>query len=148
MKVNLSNLSSPFHGKSRKRVGRGPASGHGKTAGRGTKGQLSRSGSKKRPSFEGGQMPFVRRVPKRGFKNARRTEYEIINVGEFEKFEPGSVIEPASLRKIGLIKALHPLKVLGNGKVTKSFVIRAHKFSKRAKEKIESTKGKTELLKH
>ncbi|MDI6840067.1 MAG: 50S ribosomal protein L15 [bacterium] len=146
MKAILSNLSPPFTRKSRKRVGRGLGSGHGKTACRGTKGQLARSGSKRKPWFEGGQTPLIRRIPKRGFKNPCRTEYEIINVGEFNRFESGSVIDPAFLRKAGLVKSRLPIKILGDGELTKSFIVRAHKFSKSAKDKIESLKGKVEEL--
>ena len=141
----LSNLKAPKQ-KRRKRVGRGEASGHGKTAGRGTKGQLSRSGSRKRASFEGGQTPLIRRIPKRGFKNPCRKEYETVNVGVLEKFDKGSVIDPKLLKEKRVIKKRLPVKVLGDGELTKSFTIKAHKFSENAKQKIEKAGGQVEII--
>ena len=132
----LSNLKAPNR-KKRKRIGRGLGSGHGKTAGRGTKGQLSRSGSKKRASFEGGQTPLIRRIPKRGFKNPCRQEYATVNISVFERFEEKSVINPEFLKEKGIIKKRLPIKILGDGELVKSFTVKAHKFSKNAKEKIE-----------
>ncbi|MCK4308095.1 50S ribosomal protein L15 [candidate division WOR-3 bacterium] len=141
----LSNLKAPQQ-KKRKRVGRGEASGHGKTAGRGTKGQLSRSGSRKRASFEGGQTPLIRRIPKRGFKNPCRKEYETVNVGILERFRAKSVIDPIFLKEKGITKKRLPIKVLGDGEITKSFTVKVHKFSENAKKKIEKAGGKTEIV--
>ncbi|MCK4352902.1 50S ribosomal protein L15 [candidate division WOR-3 bacterium] len=145
MKDILSNLrASPR--KSRKRRGRGQAAGQGTTGGRGTKGQLSRTGSKKRPYFEGGQIPFVRRIPKRGFNNPCRTNYEIINVKELEKFKAGTVIDHDFLKKEYKLHRNFLIKILGDGKLTTSLTVKAHKFSKSAKEKIEAAGGKIEIV--
>lgn len=133
--------------KTKKRVGRGNASGHGTTAGRGTKGQNSRSGSSIRPYFEGGQMPLSRRVPKRGFKNIFSKQYTIINVGELNRFNEGEIITPERLLQEGIVKKIrNGIKILGKGEVNKKLTIRAHKISKGAVSKIESAGGKVEVM--
>jgi large subunit ribosomal protein L15 len=129
---------------SRKRVGRGPGSGLGKTAGRGEKGQKSRSGYSRRPGFEGGQMPLVRRVPKRGFNNVFRTEYAVVNLAQLAGFE--GEVTPELLAGKGLVRAGRPLKVLGDGEVAVALTVRAHKFSKSARAKIEAAGGSCEEL--
>jgi len=132
-----------------KRVGRGIGSGLGKTAGRGTKGQNSRSGGGVRPGFEGGQMPLTRRLPRRGFNNKNFKEvYNIINVSDLEKFEANSVINVEFLQEKNLISKVAPygLKVLGNGNVTKPFTVQAKKFSENAIQKIVNAGGKIEVL--
>ena len=130
--------------KSRKRIGRGPGSGTGKTAGRGHKGQKSRAGFSQRPGFEGGQMPLVRRVPKRGFTNIFKRDYAIVNVAQLDDFEGD--VTPESLQEAGLVRSGMPLKVLGHGELTKSLTVRAHKFSKTARAKIEEAGGHCEDL--
>lgn len=134
--------------KSQKRVGRGPSSGHGKTSGRGHKGQLARSGGGVRVGFEGGQTELFRRLPKRGFTNAPfKKVFAVINVNELDKFADGSVITPELLKEMGLVKQqLSGIKVLGNGSLTKKIHVKAHKFSKTAKEKIEKIGGKAEVI--
>ncbi len=134
--------------KSRKRVGRGPGSGLGKTSGKGHKGQNARSGGGVRPGFEGGQLPLFRRLPKRGFSNARfKTEYAIINLSDLNKFEDGAIITPELLKEMGLIKKqLNGVKILGNGKLEKKLIVKAHKFSDVAKKEIESLGGKIEVM--
>lgn len=143
--MNLHGLS-PAKGSThkKKRVGRGPGSGLGKTAGKGEKGQKSRSGYSRRPGFEGGQMPLVRRVPKRGFTNIWRTEYAVINVGDLDAFE--GAITPEALAEHGMVRAGSPLKVLGTGEVTRAITVTAHKFSKSARAKIEAAGGRCEEL--
>lgn len=135
---------SPAEGSkhARKRVGRGPGSGIGKTSGKGEKGQKSRTGYSGRPGFEGGQMPLVRRVPKRGFTNIWRTEYVVINVGDLAGLE--GEITPEVLVSHGLVRAGHPVKVLGDGEVGKALRVRANKFSKSARAKIEAAGGTCE----
>ncbi|MGE5236354.1 MAG: 50S ribosomal protein L15 [Acidobacteriota bacterium] len=133
--------------KDRKRVGRGPGSGNGKTAGRGHKGQGSRSGTKQRRNFEGGQMPLVRRLPKRGFTNIFRTEYSVINVGQLERFPAGSEITPELLLAEGVISKLRDgVKVLGDGTLSRKLVVRAHKFSRKAEEVIQAAGGQCEVI--
>jgi large subunit ribosomal protein L15 len=133
--------------KQRKRVGRGPGSGHGKTAGRGHKGQGSRSGTKRRRNFEGGQMPLVRRVPKRGFTNIFRREYAIVNVGQLERFPSGSEVTPEVLLAERVIAALHDgVKVLGDGALSRKLVVKAHKFSGKAQQAIEAAGGRCEVI--
>ena len=135
--------------KPRKRIGRGTGSGHGKTSGRGHKGYYSRSGSRRRHGFEGGQMPLFRRVAKRGFNNAAFADkVVIINVGQLEKaFEDGAEITVEALVSRGLIPSRHDaLKVLGNGELAKKFVVKAHQFSKSAEDKIVAVGGKFERL--
>ena len=133
--------------KNRKRIGRGNSSGHGTTAGRGTKGQLSRSGGGKGAGFEGGQTPLARRLPKLpGFKNFNRVEYVPVNVGRLEeKFESGDVVDGASLKAKGIIKREDALvKVLGDGELTKSLTVKVDKVSASAASKIEAAGGKVE----
>ena len=134
--------------RNRKRVGRGIGSGHGKTSGRGQKGQNSRSGGGVRVGFEGGQNPLVFRIAKRGFNNYEfATRYATINVGDLEKFENGAEVTPELLKEMGIVKKLEDgLKVLGDGNLSKKLTVKAHKFSKTAKEKIESAGGKAEVI--
>ena len=134
--------------RSRRRVGRGPGSGLGKTSGRGEKGQKSRSGYSHKVGFEGGQMPLHRRVPKRGFTNARfRKELSYVNVGRLEAFEPGTIVTPELLLKHGLIRKVRDgLKVLAKGSLSKALTVRAHKFSAKAQELITGAGGKAEVL--
>ena len=134
--------------RARKRVGRGPGSGLGKTAGRGEKGQKSRSGFSQRPGFEGGQMPLHRRVPKRGFSNARfRKEFTEVNLERLESFEAGTIVTPELLLKRGIIKKVRDgVKVLSKGGLSKPLTVRAHKFSARAQELIAGAGGKAEIL--
>ena len=134
--------------KKRKRVGRGNGSGHGTTSGRGTKGQLSRSGGKTRIGFEGGQMPLQRRIPHlRGFKNTRKKQFNIINIEQLEKFKNGSVIDIKFLKKNGLVMGKNnPIKILGNGELTKKLTVKANFFSKNAVEKIKKAEGNIEVV--
>lgn len=133
--------------RARKRVGRGTASGLGTTSGRGMNGQNSRSGGGTKPGFEGGQMPLYRRIPKRGFTNIWATEYAILNVGDLNKFEAGTVVTPELLKEAGIVKKLKDgVKVLGDGTLEKSITVQANKFSKKAIEKIESAGGKAEVI--
>lgn len=134
--------------KNRKRVGRGRASGHGKTSGRGQKGQLSRSGGGKGSRFEGGQTPLARRVPKLpGFKNRFRIVYDIVNVGRLEKFEDGTEVTPVALAEAGIIsKPTARVKVLGGGDIKLKLSVKAHKFAATAREKIEKAGGSVEVI--
>ena len=134
--------------KERKRVGRGIGTGHGKTSGRGQKGQNARSGGGVRPGFEGGQNPLVFRIPKRGFNNYEfETKYAIINVGVLNNFKDGTEVTPELLKEMGLIKDMKDgLKILGNGEITKKLTVSAHKFSKIAKDKIENAGGKAKVI--
>ena len=128
----------------RKRVGRGPGSGTGKTAGRGHNGQRSRSGFSHRAGFEGGQMPLIRRVPKRGFTNIFRVEYSTVNVSALESLD--GEVTPESLLERGMVRRGKPVKILGDGELSKALQVRAHKFSRSAKEKIEAAGGTCEQL--
>ena len=132
----------------RKRVGRGPGSGLGKTSGRGEKGQKARSGYSRKAGVEGGQLPLYRRLPKRGFSNAKfKTTYAVINLSDLNKFENGSEITPELLKEMGILKnQLDGVKVLGNGTLEKKLVVKAHKFSNVAKEQIEKLGGKAEVI--
>jgi large subunit ribosomal protein L15 len=134
----------------RKRVGRGPGSGTGKTAGRGEKGQKSRSGHTHRMGFEGGQMPLVRRVPKRGFTNIFRTEYAVVNLSQLDKLDAalpaGDEVTPEVLVARGLARSGRPVKVLGAGEVGRAWKVKAHRFSKSARAKIEAAGGSCEEL--
>lgn len=134
--------------RSKKRVGRGESSGHGKTAGRGHKGQHSRAGSGRRLRFEGGQMPLIRRLPKVGFKPPEQMEYIVVNVGQLQVFEPGTVIDPAVLRDRGLVRgpARRPIKVLGGGELTIPLTVHAHAFSRAAAAKIVAAGGAAETV--
>ena len=134
--------------KKRKRVGRGPGSGHGKTSCRGQNGQKSRSGFSLHPGFEGGQMPLQRRLPKRGFTNIFRKDWQIVNVGSLEKyFEAGAVIDKKALKEVGLIKDLHkPVKILAKGGIKKSFSLTVDAFSETAHKAIVKAGGKIEKV--
>jgi large subunit ribosomal protein L15 len=147
--VGLQNLK-PAKGatRNRKRVGRGPGSGLGKTAGRGEKGQKSRSGFSRREGFEGGQMPLHRRVPKRGFTNARfKKEFAELNLEKLDVFDAGAIVTPEVMLKLGLIhKAKDGVKILGRGEITKALTVRAHKFSAHAQEAIMAAGGKAEII--
>lgn len=126
----------------KKRVGRGPGSGHGKTAGRGEKGQKSRSGFSRMRGFEGGQMPLHRRLPKRGFTNIFKKEFHVVNLADLDRFEGGTVVTLALLREAGLVKGSgEQVKVLGNGDLSKKLTVHADRFSKSAREKIEAAGG-------
>ena len=134
--------------KTRKRVGRGVGSGLGKTSGRGENGQKSRSGYSHKAGFEGGQLPLFRRLPKRGFSNAKfKTEYAVINLSDLNKFDNDAVVTPDLLKEMGLVKnQLDGIKVLGNGKLEKKLTVKAHKFSGEAKTQIEKLGGKAEVI--
>ena len=147
--MKLHELSpAPGSVRESKRIGRGHGSGHGKTAGKGHKGQWARSGGGVRPGFEGGQTALARRMPKRGFNNIFATEYATVNVSDLEaRFESGAEIDAAALVECGLIKkTLDGIKVLGNGEITKSFTVKAAKFTATASEKIEKAGGKAEVV--
>lgn len=133
--------------KNKKRLGRGTASGQGKSAGKGQKGQNSRSGGGVRLGFEGGQMPLYRRLPKVGFTNIWRKEYAVVNLSDLDVFEDGTVITIEALKEAGLVKAMKSgVKVLGTGDITKSLTVQANKFSKSAAEKINAAGGKVEVI--
>ena len=134
----------------RKRVGRGDGSGHGTYSGRGCKGQKSRSGYRMRPGFEGGQLPLIKRLPrKRGFVNIFRIEYSVVNLDNLNVFEPGSEVDPERLVAAGLVKSLRrPIKVLAEGDINHPLVVKVHKFSTAAKAKIEAVGGKVEEVEH
>ena len=144
----MNNLRPPkgaTHAK--KRVGRGQGSGNGKTAGRGHKGAQSRSGYKFKRGFEGGQMPLHRRMPKRGFHNPFRVEFEVVNLDTLaERFEAGTVVTPESLAAAGLITGNGPVKVLARGDMSKALTVRAHKFSGKAAEKLAAAGGQAEAI--
>jgi large subunit ribosomal protein L15 len=144
--MNLSNIRAPKKATAnKKRVGRGMGSGMGKTSTRGHKGQRSRSGSRMMRGFEGGQMPLHRRMPKRGFTNIFRQEFNIVNLEKLALLGE-TTINPDVLRKAGVIKGKHPVKVLGDGELTLALTVHAHKFSKSAQEKITKAGGKFEVL--
>ena len=130
----------------RKRVGRGPGSGHGKTSGRGHKGQGSRSGYRHQRGFEGGQMPLHRRVPKRGFTNIFRVEYDVVNLVDLDRFEAGASVTPETLAGARLARKSRLVKILGNGEIKKVLNVSAHKFSASAKARIEAAGGRCEVL--
>ncbi|MBU2535701.1 MAG: 50S ribosomal protein L15 [Chloroflexota bacterium] len=145
------NIAPPPGSKrARKRIGRGNASGHGTYAGRGLKGQKSRSGNKMRPGFEGGQLPLIKRLPqKRGFVNIFRKEYSIVNLDKLNIFEEGSEVTPEKLHAAGLVKTLkHPVKILANGEVSHAVIVKANRFSTAAKAKIEAAGGKAEEVEY
>ena len=147
--MSLNNIRPPKGAKhAKKRVGRGPGSGHGHTASRGHKGAQSRSGFSYKRGFEGGQMPLHRRVPKRGFHNPFRVEYAVVNLDTLaEVFEAGSAVTPDLLRERGLVRQSRAkIKVLGRGDITKKLSVQAHKFSGSAAEKIAAAGGTTEVL--
>ena len=145
----LNNLRPPKGAKhAKKRIGRGPGSGHGKTASRGSKGAKSRSGFRFKRGFEGGQMPLHRRVPKRGFHNPFTVEYAVVNLDTLgEVFDAGSSVTPELLRERGLVRKAHvKVKVLGRGEITKQLTVRAHKFSGSAAQKIAAAGGVAEVI--
>jgi large subunit ribosomal protein L15 len=147
--MSLNNLKPAAGSKfTRKRVGRGPGSGNGKTAGRGNKGAQSRSGYSYKRGFEGGQMPLHRRVPKRGFNNIFRVEYEVVNLDQLEeRFEAGTTVTPEALRAAGLVRVRTArIKVLARGEVTKALTVQVHKFSGTAADKIAAAGGRAEAI--
>lgn len=146
--MKLENLSETPEFKARKRVGRGPGSGMGKTSTRGQKGQKSRSGVTIPAWFQGGQSPLYRRIPKRGFNNKQfETKYAVINLSDLNRFEDGDVVTPELLKEKGIIKKqLCGVKVLGNGELEKKITVKAQRFSSKAVTKIESKGGKAEVI--
>jgi len=146
--MRLHELSPPAGSRTRRKiVGRGPGSGHGQTSGRGEKGQKARAGGSSRPWFEGGQLPLHRRIPKRGFTNTFRKEYAILNVKDLERFEAGASVTPASLAEAGLVRtAGTPIKILGEGSLSKALTVSAHRFSESATEKIQAAGGTFEVI--
>lgn len=147
--MKLNNMAPAEGAKTQsKRLGRGIGSGLGKTSGKGHKGQWARSGGGVRPGFEGGQMPLVRRIPKRGFNNVFKKEYSIVNVGDLEVFDNGTVVTAELLIEKGVLSKVEPygLKVLGNGTLTKKLEVKANKFTKSAAEIIQKAGGKAEVL--
>ncbi len=143
MTLQLSNLKNNVHRPNRKRVGRGDGSGNGRTAGRGEKGAGARTGHSRRPYFEGGQIPLIRRLPKRGFNNPNHIVYDIVNLSVLEdNFEAGQTIDRNELEKRGLLSSdKRPVKILANGEVTKALNVTADKFSASAKAKLEAAGG-------
>lgn len=143
------NTLSPALGatKKRKRIGRGPGSGHGKTATKGHKGQKARSGGSVKAGFEGGQMPMQRRLPKRGFKPLNRIEYAQVNIGKLNIFDSNTVVDVDVLRESGLVgKGKNGIKILATGELTKPLTVKAHKFSDAARQKITSAGGTVEEI--
>ncbi len=148
--MDLSNLkAAPGSKKGKKRVGRGDGSGHGKTACRGHKGQGARAGGGTRPGFEGGQMPLKRRIPKRGFRNPFKTMPAIINLGQLGVFPSGTEVTPGILQEHGFVRGKdRHIKILADGSLDKPLTVKAHAFSRKAKEKIEALGGTAELISH
>ncbi|HUT67338.1 MAG TPA: 50S ribosomal protein L15 [Dehalococcoidales bacterium] len=149
--VKQNNIApAPGSRRASKRVGRGDGSGHGTYSGRGCKGQKSRAGYKMRPGFEGGQLPLIKRLPrKRGFTNIFRTEYSTVKVGALNAFDAGSEVTPEQMLAAGIVKSLkNPIKILGDGDIDRSLKVRAHKFSASAKAKIEAAGGTVEEVEH
>ena len=146
--MKLNSLEKSPETKSRKRVGRGPGSGMGKTSTRGENGQRSRSGASISPWFEGGQTPLFRRIPKRGFNNKRfATVYATINLSDLNRFNDGDTVTPELLKEMGIVKKqLAGIKVLANGKLEKKVNVKAHRFSSKAVTKIEELGGTTEVI--
>ncbi len=147
--MNLSNLApAPGATKKRKRIGRGPGSGHGKTSGRGHKGRGARAGGNTPPGYEGGQMPLQRRLPKHGFRNPFRQEFTVVNLGQLEaRFEAGAVVDAQALKTSGLIHNLKwPVKILAGGSLTKSLNVKANKFSAAAVERLQAAGGRAEVV--
>jgi large subunit ribosomal protein L15 len=130
----------------RRRVGRGTGSGLGKTSGKGHKGARARAGFVDKPGFEGGQMPMQRRLPKRGFNNFSRVEYQVVNLRDLERFDAGSVVDPAALKARGLATGRRPVKVLAKGKLGRGLTVRANAFSDSARKAIEEAGGKAEVI--
>ena len=145
--MDLSHLHpAPGSTRPRKRLGRGPGSGQGKTAGRGHKGRLSRSGGNSPPGYEGGQMPLQRRLPKRGFRSPFKKHFAIIHVGDLNRFPKDTVVEPDLLLQAGLLKKEEPVKLLADGELQHPLTIRVHQASKAALKKGESASGKVEVV--
>jgi large subunit ribosomal protein L15 len=146
--MDLSNLKPPKGAsRKRKRVGRGPGSGWGKTAARGSKGAKSRSGFKRKRGFEGGQMPLHRRMPKRGFHNPFRVEYAVVNLDDLAaRFAPGTVVTPELLREVRLVSTKQKIKVLARGEIAIALTVKAHKFSGKAAERIAAAGGSVETI--
>ena len=145
--MDLSSLHpAPGSTRPRKRVGRGPGSGTGKTAGRGHKGRRSRSGGNSPPGYEGGQMPLQRRLPKRGFRPVSRVEYAVVNLGQLAVFPAGSTVGPDELRAHGLVRGRGKIKCLGEGNVAHALTVRAHAFSASARERIAAAGGTAEVV--
>lgn len=146
--MDLSNLQpAPGSTKNKKRIGRGPGSGAGKTAGKGHKGQKARSGGSIKPGFEGGQMPLQRRLPKRGFTSLAKKVYSLVNLRDLDQFESGSIVDLETLGQAGLVRDIKDgVKILADGELSKALTVQAHKFSKAAAEKIEAAGGKAEVL--
>jgi len=146
-RIDLGHLHpAPGASRPRKRVGRGPGSGNGKTAGRGHKGRLSRSGGNSPPGYEGGQMPLQRRLPKRGFRPVSRREYAIVNLEQLAGFAPGSTVGPDELRGRKLVRGDRPVKCLGDGTLAHALTVRLHAFSKSARERIAAAGGTAETI--
>jgi len=146
--MKLHELSpAPGSKQTRNRIGRGLGSGNGKTAGKGMKGQNSRSGGGTRTGFEGGQMPIYRRLPKRGFKNIFAKEYAEVNVSTLERFDDGMTVDPVALVEVGILKNVQDgVRILGNGELTKKLTVRANGFTKTAESKITAAGGKVEVI--
>lgn len=146
--MRLSDIPAPIGAhKSKKIVGRGPVSGHGKTSTRGTKGAKARAGRGVYQGFEGGQMPLIRRIPKRGFTNRFRRYIQVVNVNSLNVFKDESIIGPNELKEARLVHNIdEPIKILGKGELKKKLTVNANKFSKKAKEIIEKIGGKTQLI--
>lgn len=146
--MKLSELRPPEGArKKKKRLGRGEGSGHGGTSTKGHKGYKARSGGYPSPGYEGGQMPLQRRLPKRGFKNPFRREYNIINVQDLTRFPPGATVDLVALRELGMVKQVRfGLKILGEGEIAHPLTVRAHRFSLAAKNKIEAAGGRAEVI--
>ena len=146
--LGLNNLR-PAKGsrRPRKRLGHGAGSGRGGTSGKGSKGQLARSGGRSAPWFEGGQMPLQRRVPKRGFRPSDRRTYQVVNLGDLSRCDPALPVTPEVLRRVGLAReAGRSVKILAKGNVTAAYVVKAHAFSRRAKEALEAAGGRAEVI--
>ena len=147
MRLNEIGVPRGAH-RNTKRRGRGSGSGHGKNSCRGRKGAKKRSGRTTRPGFEGGQMPLIRRIPKRGFNSLFRNEYQVVNVESLNRFEANSVIGPKELKEAGLIGSEKaPIKILGDGKLSKALTVKAHKISENAKKLIDAAGAKIEFIK-
>jgi large subunit ribosomal protein L15 len=145
--MDLSKLHpAPGSTRPQKRVGRGPGSGQGKTAGRGHKGRRSRSGGNSPPGYEGGQMPLQRRLPKRGFRPVSREEYAIVNLGQLEAFAAGTTVGPTQLAERGLVRRGRRVKCLADGKLTHALTVQAHAFSAKARDAIAAAGGTVEVL--
>lgn len=145
--MKLHELKPPAGSRKRRKiVGRGDGSGHGKTSGKGEKGQRARAGGGSHPWFEGGQLPLHRRVPKRGFTNIFRTEYAVLNVKDLARFEAGTTVTPTVLVEAGLVRSAAAIKILGEGALDKALTVSAHRFSQSAAEKIRAAGGTVEVI--